>query len=120
METKKLKQAVRRNIRRFPGDFMFELTKKEDRSLRSQNVTLKRGQHSKYLPFAFTEQGVSMLSSVLNSEKAIDVNIQIMRAFVGLRQMLSANKELERRLADNILTAKRADPNVQQPPRKQK
>ena len=68
-----LKQAVRRNIKRFPDDFMFELTKEEKQSLRSQNVTLKRGQHSKYLPFAFTEQGVAMLSSVLNSERAVEV-----------------------------------------------
>lgn len=90
---------MRRNIKRFPPDFMFELTRKENQSLRSQNVTLKRGQHSKYLPFAFTEQGVAMLSSVLNSQRAIDVNIEIMRAFVRLRQMLSAHKDLERKLA---------------------
>ncbi|MGD9080935.1 MAG: ORF6N domain-containing protein, partial [Desulfobacterales bacterium] len=69
VETKVLKQAVKRNINRFPDDFMFELSKKEYQSLRSQNVTLKRGQHSKYLPFVFTEQGVAMLSSVLKSEK---------------------------------------------------
>jgi hypothetical protein len=65
VETKVLKQAVRRNIKRFPEDFMFELSENENQTLRSQNVTLKRGQHSKYLPFAFTEQGVAMLSSVL-------------------------------------------------------
>jgi hypothetical protein len=65
VETRVLKQAVRRNIKRFPTDFMFELTKDEDKSLRSQNVILKRGQHSKYMPFAFSEQGVAMLSSVL-------------------------------------------------------
>jgi len=75
VETKALKQAVRRNIDRFPADFMFELTKDEYQSLRSQIVTLKRGQHSKYAPFAFTEHGVLMLSSVLNSERAIQVNI---------------------------------------------
>ncbi|MBL6978977.1 MAG: ORF6N domain-containing protein [Desulfobacteraceae bacterium] len=98
VETKVLKQAVRRNIKRFPDDFMFELTKEEQHSLRSQNVTLKRGQHSKYLPFAFTEQGVAMLSSVLNSERAVQVNIEIMRAFVRLRRMLSVNKDLERKL----------------------
>ena len=97
--TRVLKQAVRRNIKRFPPDFMFELTRQENQSLRSQNVTLKRGQHSKYLPFAFTEQGVAMLSSVLNSQRAIDVNIEIMRAFVRLRQMLSAHKDLGRKLA---------------------
>jgi len=98
VETKVLKQAVRRNIKRFPDDFMFELTKEEQHSLRSQNVTLKRGQHSKYLPFAFTEQGVAMLPSVLNSERAVQVNIEIMRAFVRLRRMLSVNKDLERKL----------------------
>jgi hypothetical protein len=69
---------------------------------------------------SFTEQGVAMLSIVLRSKRTVHVNIEIMRAFVRLRQMLSANKELERKLADNTLTAKRADPNVQQPPRKQK
>ena len=99
VETKVLKQAVRRNIKRFPPDFMFELTREENQSLRSQNVTLKRGQHSKYLSFAFTEQGVAMLSSVLNSDRAIDVNIEIMRAFVKLRQMVAAHKDLERKLA---------------------
>ena len=71
--TKVLNQAVRRNSSSFPDDFMFVLTKEENDSLRSQNVTLKRGQHSKYLPFAFTEHGVAMLSSVLNSERAIEV-----------------------------------------------
>jgi len=100
VQTRVLKQAVRRNIRRFPGDFMFELAKEENDSLRSQNVTLKRGQHSKYLSFAFTEQGVAMLSSVLNSDRAIDVNIEIMRAFVRLRQMLGAHKDLRRKLAE--------------------
>lgn len=84
METKVLKQSVKRNLKRFPSDFMFELTKEEYASLRSQIVTLKkgRGQHSKYMPFAFTELGVAMLSSILNSDIAIEVNIAIMRAFV--------------------------------------
>jgi Type I restriction-modification system methyltransferase subunit len=100
VETKVLKQAVRRNIKRFPDDFMFKLTKEENQSLRSQNVTLKRGQHSKYLPFAFTEQGVAMLSSVLNSKRAIDVNIAIMRAFVQLRKMIASNNKLARKLAE--------------------
>jgi hypothetical protein len=75
VETKRLKEQVRRNIERFPEDFMFELTKDEYQALRSQIATLKRGQHSKYTPFAFTEHGVLMLSSVLNSERAIQVNI---------------------------------------------
>ena len=100
VETKVLKQAVRRNIKRFPGDFMFELTKEENQSLRSQNVTLKRGHHSKYLPFAFTEQGVAMLSSALNSERAIEVNISIMRVFVQLRKMIASHDKLARKLAE--------------------
>ena len=100
VETKVLKQAVRRNIKRFPDDFMFELTKEENQSLRSQNVTLKRGRHSKYSPFAFTEQGVAMLSSVLNSERAIEVNISIMRAFVQLRKMIVSHDKLAGKLAE--------------------
>ena len=98
VETKVLKQAVRRNIKRFPDDFMFELTEDENQALRSQNVTLKRGKHSKYFPFAFTEQGVAMLSSVLNSERAIQVNILIMRAFNKLREMLSTHEDLRRKV----------------------
>ena len=99
VETRALKQAVRRNPRRFPADFMFELTKEEEDSLRSQIVTLKgRGQHSKYLAFAFTEQGVAMLSSVLNSERAIQVNIQIMRAFTQLRSMLATHADLKQKI----------------------
>ena len=98
VETRALKQAVRRNIKRFPEDFMFELTEDENQSLRSQNVILKRGQYSKYLPFAFTEQGVAMLSSVLNSERAIQVNILIMRAFNKLREMLSTHEDLRRKV----------------------
>lgn len=91
METKVLKQAVRRNIQRFPSDFMFQLTKEEYTSLRSQFVTLKsgRGQHAKYMPYAFTEQGVAMLSSILNSDTAIEVNIAIMRTFVAVRRLVS-------------------------------
>jgi|ERR1043166_6051261 hypothetical protein len=92
--TKVLNQAVKRNNARFPEDFMFQLSAEETRSLRSQFVTLKRGQHLKYRPYAFTEQGVAMLSSVLNSDRAIKVNIAIMRAFVKLRQMLDTNHEL--------------------------
>ncbi len=98
VETRVLKQAVRRNIDRFPNDFLFELTKEEYDSLRSQNVIIKRGQHSKYLPFAFTEQGVAMLSSVLNSKRAIQVNIAIMRAFVQLRKFLQSNDQLSKKL----------------------
>ena len=100
VETKQLKRAVRRNINRFPEDFMFQLTKEEYRSLRSQFGTLKKGAHSKYPPIAFTEQGVAMLSSVLNSDRAIEVNIAIMRAFVQLRKTLDSHVELARKLAD--------------------
>jgi len=93
IETKTLKQAVRRNPNRFPPDFMFELKQNEFESLRSQIVTSKRG-GLRYMPFAFTEQGVAMLSSVLNSEKAIAINIAIMRTFVSLRQFALNYKEL--------------------------
>jgi hypothetical protein len=100
IETRTLKQAVRRNIERFPDDFMFELTAEEHASLRSQIVILEsgRGRYTKYLPFAFTEQGVAMLSSVLNSYKAIRVNITIMRAFVNIRQHYLDSKELRERI----------------------
>jgi len=99
VETKVLKQAVRRNINRFPEDFMLELSWEEEESLRSQTVTLKtRGTHSKYLSFAFTEQGVAMLSTVLKSERAIEVNIAIMRAFVQMRDLLATNKKLAQKL----------------------
>lgn len=93
VETKRLKEAVRRNINRFPEDFMFELTSNEFEILRSQFATSKRG-GIRYLPFAFTEQGLAMLSSVLNSEKAIQVNIQIMRIFAGIRQSIWDHTEL--------------------------
>ncbi|OGX27723.1 MAG: DNA-binding protein [Omnitrophica WOR_2 bacterium RIFCSPHIGHO2_01_FULL_48_9] len=100
VQTKVLIQAVKRNLRRFPEDFMFQLTWKEAQSSRSQIVTLKKGQNIKYLPYAFTEQGIAMLSSVLNSERAIDVNIAIMRAFVKLREVLSSHKELALKFKD--------------------
>jgi len=98
VETKALNRAVKRNIGRFPEDFMFQLTKEEYDSLRFQFGTLKRGQHPKYLPHVFTQEGVAMLSSVLSSEKAIEVNILIMRAFVKLREMIASNKDLAKRL----------------------
>jgi hypothetical protein len=99
--TKVLNQAVARNRQRFPADFMFRLTVDEARALRSQFVTLKegRGGHRKYLPYVFTEQGVAMLSSVLRSQRAIAVNIEIMRAFVQLRRLLDSNRELAAKLA---------------------
>ena len=98
--TKRLKEQIRRNLKRFPGDFMFELTWDEVMTLpsRSQIATLKKGKNIKYLPFVFTEQGVAMLSSVLNSERAIQVNIQIMRTFSRLKEFLLTNKELSFRL----------------------
>jgi len=97
--TKRLNEQVRRNLSRFPEDFMFQLTESETRLLRSQIATSKEGRGGRrYLPYAFTEQGVAMLSSVLNSERAIKVNIEIMRAFVRLRQILASNKELAKRL----------------------
>ncbi len=100
VETKRLKEQVRRNIERFPAEFMFELTKEEVTISRSQIATLKTGQgyNIKYLPFAFTEYGIVMLSSVLKSKTAVEVNINIIRAFVRMRQYLLSNvpkKELE-------------------------
>ena len=93
--TKVLKQAVRRNIDRFPEDFMFELSTDEVESLsRSQFVTLKRGQNIKYRPFAFTEHGVLMLSSVLRSDRAVQVNIQIMRVYSKMKELLLMNKDI--------------------------
>lgn len=96
--TGNLNKAVTRNIERFPDDFMFVLSKGEHDSLRFQFGSLKRGQHSKYPPKAFTQEGIAMLSSVLKSERAIKVNIAIMRTFVKLREMLASNKVLAKRL----------------------
>jgi len=101
VETKVVNQAVRRNPDRFPADFCFLLTREEGKELarlRSQSVTLKRGGHRKYLPLVFTEQGVAMLSSALHSPRAIRVNVEIMRAFVGLRKLLATNADLTKRL----------------------
>ena len=128
VEARALNQAVKRNAERFPEDFMFRLTQEESAALRSQSVIsnpdeysddpgnssqpvmsprsrsqtviLKRGQNIKYLPYAFTEQGVAMLSSVLRSPRAVMVNVEIMRAFVRLRQMLASNADLARKLAN--------------------
>ena len=98
--TKVLLQAVKRNLARFPADFMFQLNYQEVAALRSQFVTSKTGRGGRrYLPYAFTEQGVAMFSSVLNSERAIQVNIAIIRTFVKLKEMLSTNKELAHKLA---------------------
>ena len=97
VESKRLKEAVRRNPNRFPEDFMFELTENEFNSLRSQFASSKRG-GTRYTPFAFTEQGVAMLSSVINSEKAIEINISIIRAFVTIRQFTLTYSELKERI----------------------
>ena len=143
VETKKLVQAMKRNMSRFPADFMFQLdheewvalrsqfataedptnsrsqivtSKPEPSRLRSQSVTLKtgRGQHRKYAPYAYTEQGVAMLSSVLRSPRAIEVNIEIMRAFVRLRQLLSVHKDLAERLSKLEQQMRGRDANVDQ------
>jgi hypothetical protein len=97
VETKRLKEQVKRNIERFPDDFMFELTKNEFEILRSQFATSNRG-GTRYPPMAFTEQGVAMLASVLNSPRAIQVNIQIIRVFVRLRLMISYHEDLRRKI----------------------
>ena len=99
-ETKYLKRAVRANIKRFPPDFMFELSKTEFETLRCNFSTSNQRGGTRYLPFAFTEQGVAMLSAVLNSEKAIDVNIAIMRAFVFIRQYALTHKDLTDKLKE--------------------
>ena len=99
--TKALNQAVKRNATRFPADFMFQLTSEETRSLRSQFVTSSsKHRGATYRPYAFTEQGVAMLSSVLNSERAVKVNIAIMRAFVKLREALETNREFARKFSE--------------------
>lgn len=103
VETKYLKRQVNRNLDRFPKDFMFRLTRQELIRLRCQFGTLEglgRGKYSKYLPYAFTEHGILMLSSVLNSSRAVQANIAIMRAFVKLREILSTNKELSHKFSE--------------------
>ncbi len=98
--TKNLNLAVKRNSRRFPQDFMFQLTKTEWDNLRLQFETSKKKGGTRYLPYAFTEQGVAMLSGILNSDKAIDVNIAIMRAFIALKQFALTNTELNNKLKE--------------------
>jgi hypothetical protein len=100
VETKALKRAVKRNRDRFPSDFLFELTQLEYSTLRYQIGTLKKGEHSKYLPFAFTEQGIAMLSGVLQSPRAVQVNIAIMRSFVKLREVLATHEDLVLKLQE--------------------
>jgi phage regulator Rha-like protein len=95
-------QAVKRNMERFPADFAFQLTREEYESLRSQIVILKagRGAHRKYLPYVFTEHGAVMAASVLNSPKAVEMSVEVVRAFVRLRQILAANRQLAARVDD--------------------
>ena len=102
VETGRLNEQVRRNIGRFPADFMFQLEDQEVAGLRSQFAILKgeRGAHRKYTPYVFTEQGIAMLSSVLKSDSAVQVNIAIMRAFVQMRELAASNRELSRRIDD--------------------
>lgn len=100
VETYNLNKAVKRNKERFPEDFMSQLSKEEYKALRFQIGILKRGHHSKFLPYAFTELGISMLSSVLRSKRAIAVNIQIMRTFAKLREILSSHKDLRRKIEE--------------------
>ena len=112
VETKALNRAVQRNLDRFPADFMFQLAEEEYDSLRFQFGTLKRGQHSKYLPYVFTQEGVAMLSGVLRSPRAVLVNVAIMRAFVRLRETLSLHKELAHKLADLERKIENHDENI--------
>lgn len=134
VETRVLVQAVKRNLVRFPDDFMFQLSEEEVEVLRSQTVISNAGRGGRrYAPYAFTEQGVAMLSSVLNSPQAIAVNIEIMRAFVRLREMLASNKDLAKKLEElerklqthdqaitGILTAIRELMTPPEPPKKRK
>jgi len=101
VSTKRFNEQVRRNRKRFPADFMFQLTAEETSSLRSQFATLKtgRGRHRKYLPYVFTEHGAIMAATILNSPRAIEMSVYVVRAFVQLREMLASNKELARRFA---------------------
>jgi len=110
--TKRLNEGVKRNIGRFPRDFMFQLTAKEVGSLRSQFATSKKGGR-RYRPYVFTEQGVAMLSSVLNSERAIQVNIAVMRVFVKLRRVLSTHKELKHKLCQLEKKIEKHDSEIQ-------
>ena len=113
VETRGLIQAVKRNIERFPDDFMFQLTMEEADALRFQIGSLKRGLHFKYLPYVFTQEGVAMLSGVLNSPRAEQVNIAIMRAFVRLRETLALHKDLAQKLADLERKVENQDESIQ-------
>jgi ORF6N domain len=111
--TKQLNRQVRRNIKRFPADFMFQLSRDEYNSLRCHFGTIKKGSHSKYLPFVFTDYGILMLSSVLNSDRAVEMNIAIMRVFIRLKEIISNHKELANRLGELEKRMERKDEEVQ-------
>ncbi len=115
VSTGRLNEQVKRNLERFPTDFMFQLSTAEYNTIRSQIAILKtgKGRHRKYLPYVFTEQGVAMLSSVLKSKRAVHVNIQIMRAFVKLREILSTHKELAQKLKELELEMDSHDEQIQ-------
>ena len=114
VETKVLKQAVKRNMDKFPDDFMFELTAKEAEDFsRSQFVTLKRGYNIKYLPYAFTEHGVLMLSSVLRSKQANDVNIRIMRVYSKMKELIMSNKDILLKLEKLERSSDKHDKDIQ-------
>jgi len=98
--TKRLNEQVRRNLKRFPADFMYQLSQEEFASLKSHFATSSSWGGKRTLPYVFTEQGIAMLSTVLNSDRAIDVNIQIMRTFVKLREMMASHKDLAKKLSD--------------------
>src|SRR5687768_12338339 len=100
VETKRLNEQVRRNRDRFPEDFCFQITPSEAKSLRSQSATLKRGQHPKYLPFAFSEHGAIMAATVLNSPEAVKMSVYVVRAFVQMREQIAANAAILKRLAE--------------------
>lgn len=114
VKTRALRQQAKRNSKRFPPDFMFQLSKSEADILVSQNVTPKRRSFGGSLPYVFTEQGIAMLSSVLTSDRAIEVNIMIMRAFVKLRELLITHKDLARKIEDLERKHQQHDLNIQQ------
>lgn len=113
VKTHQLNEAVKRNAKRFPDDFIFQLTKNEKAEVIANCDNLKPLKYSAHLPYAFTEQGVSMLSSILKSERAVDVNIAIMRAFVQLRRLASSHKDLAFKLAELEQKSIRHDENIQ-------
>jgi len=113
VETRRLKEQVRRNINRFPEQFMFELSDEENQNLRSQYATLSHGKFSKYLPFAFTEHGILMLSNVLKSEKAIEVSIRIIEVFVKLRTFILDNAKLKTEIEEIKLKLNNQSQNIE-------